>query len=368
MTAGLSRLKPFIAKVADSRPLSEQEASDAFEIIMTGEATPAQMGAFLLGLRCRGETVEEITGAARIMRAKALTLAAPDDAMDCCGTGGDAAGTFNISTAVSFVLAAHGIPIAKHGNRALSSKTGAADVLTALGVNIDADFRLVEQSLTEAGLCFLFAIRHHGAMRHVGPTRVELGTRTIFNLLGPLSNPAKARYQLMGVFDERWVEPLAKVLGNLGTRRAWVVHGRDGLDEITTTTETAVAELAEGKVRTFTIAPEQADLPRARPEDLKGGEPEDNARAIKDVLGGTQGPYRDVVLMNAAAALIVAGKAETLVEGVALAAAAIDDGRAMTVLDRIIEITNRPPPVDPDPATHETTKPQAKSTPQGGPA
>lgn len=348
MTAGLSRLKPFLAKIADSGTLSEQEASDAFEIIMSGEATPAQMGAFLLAMRCRGETVDEITGAARIMRAKALTLQAPAGAMDCCGTGGDSAGTFNISTAVSFVLAGLGIPVAKHGNRALSSKTGAADVLTALGVNIDADFRLVEQSLTDTNLCFLFAIRHHGAMRHVGPTRVELGTRTVFNLLGPLSNPARAQLQLMGVFAERWVEPLAQVLGKLGTRRAWVVHGRDGLDEITTTTETAVAELVDGRVRTFTVTPEDAGLSRARPEDLKGGESDENAEAIQRILAGETGAYRDIVLLNAAAALIVAGKASTLREGADLAGRAIDDGRAARTLERIVEITNRPPPTDPE--------------------
>jgi anthranilate phosphoribosyltransferase len=348
MAAGLTRLKPFIAKVVDCQSLTEREASDAFEIIMSGEATPAQMGAFLMALRCRGETIDEITGAARIMRSKALTLAAPDNAMDCCGTGGDAAGTFNISTAVSFVLAGLGVPIAKHGNRALSSKTGAADVLTALGVNIDADFRLIEQSLREANLCFLFAVRHHGAMRHVGPTRVELGTRTLFNLLGPLSNPAMARYQLMGVFDERWVEPLASVLGNLGTRRAWVVHGRDGLDEITTTTTTAVAELVDGEVRTFSISPEDVGLPVAHPDDLKGGEPEENASAIRELLAGKRGPYRDIVLLNAAAALIVSEKTTNLREGVALAAAAIDDGRASTILDTIVAVTNRPPPPDPE--------------------
>ncbi|NBC94867.1 MAG: anthranilate phosphoribosyltransferase, partial [Deinococcus-Thermus bacterium] len=253
MAPANSLLKPFIGRLADGARLDRAAAAEAFGVIMSGEATPSQIGAFLMALRLRGETVDEITGAAEIMRAKALTLAAPPGAIDCCGTGGDASGTFNVSTAVSFVLAGCGVPVAKHGNRALSSKSGAADVLAALGVNLDADMRLVARALDEAGVGFLLAPRHHSAMRHVGPTRVELGTRTIFNLLGPLSNPAGATRQLMGVFAEQWVEPLAHVLANLGTKAAWVVHGLDGLDEITTTGPTRVAELKEGSVRVFEV-------------------------------------------------------------------------------------------------------------------
>jgi anthranilate phosphoribosyltransferase len=264
--------------------------------------------------------------------------------MDCCGTGGDGSGSFNISTAVSFVLAGAGVPVAKHGNRALSSRSGAADVLAALGVDIDADMSLVQRALHEAGVCFLMAPRHHGAMRHVGPTRVELGTRTVFNLLGPLSNPAGARRQLIGVFAARWVEPLARVLGRLGTERAWVVHGSDGLDELTTTGPSQVAELRDGAVRAFEVSPEDAGLPVARPEDLRGGDAETNAAALAALLGGAPGPYRDIVLLNAAAALIVAGRAESLADGARTAAEAIDGGRARAALDRLVAITNRPPP------------------------
>ncbi|MEQ8967210.1 MAG: anthranilate phosphoribosyltransferase [Azospirillaceae bacterium] len=355
MSAADLRLKPFIARLADGARLDVDEATEAFGIIMSGEATPSQIGAFLMALRLRGETVEEITGAATIMRAKALAIAAPPGAIDCCGTGGDASGTVNVSTAVSFVLAGAGVPVAKHGNRALSSRSGAADVLGALGVNIDADMRLVERALHEAGVAFLMATRHHSAMRHVGPTRVELGTRTIFNLLGPLSNPAGARRQLIGVFAETWLEPLARVLSNLGTEAAWVVHGLDGLDEITTTGPTRVAELREGAVRSFEIVPEEAGLIRAVPEQLKGGDAEENAAALTAVLDGGSGPYRDIVLLNAAAALIVADRATGLAEGVALAAETIDSGRAAAALERLVAITNEPPPPDPDEEADLTT-------------
>jgi anthranilate phosphoribosyltransferase len=339
-----SQLKPFLGRLADGARLDREDAARAFDVIMSGDATPSQIGAFLMALRLRGETVEEITGAAEIMRAKALTLAAPPGAIDCCGTGGDASGTFNVSTAVSFVLAGCGVPVAKHGNRALSSKSGAADVLAALGVNLDADMRLVARALAEAKVGFLMAPRHHSAMRHVGPTRVELGTRTVFNLLGPLSNPAGALRQLIGVFAARWVEPLARVLGRLGTERAWVVHGSDGLDELTTTGPSQVAELRDGAVRAFEVSPEDAGLPVARPEDLRGGDAETNAAALAALLGGAPGPYRDIVLLNAAAALIVAGRAESLADGARTAAEAIDGGRARAALDRLVAITNRPPP------------------------
>ena len=333
-------MKSLLAKVADGASLDEGEAESAFAIIMSGEATPSQIGAFLMALRVRGETVAEITGAVRIMRAKALMLEAPDGAMDIVGTGGDSSGTFNISTAAAIVVAATGQPVAKHGNKALSSKSGAADVLSALGVNLDAPMDVIERCMREAGIGFMMAPRHHGAMRHVGPARVELGTRTIFNLLGPLSNPAGVKRQFTGVFARQWIEPLARVLGNLGCERAWVVHGSDGLDELTTTGPSFVAELRDGAVSTFEVSPEDAGLPKAAPEDLKGGDPDVNAQAMKDMLGGAPGPFRDVVLYNAAASLMVVDKADTLTQGVALAAAAIDGGKAVETLDKLVAVSN----------------------------
>lgn len=334
-------MKSVLARVGNAEPLSEDDAKAAFDIIMSGDATPAQIGGFLMALRVRGETVSEITGAARAMRAKAATLDAPEGAIDTCGTGGDASGTYNISTAAALVVAACGVPVAKHGNRALSSKSGSADVLAALGVKIDADPRLVREGLWENNIGFLMAPRHHSAMRHVAGPRVELGTRTIFNLLGPLSNPAGTKRQIVGVFAERWIEPLAEVLGRLGAERAWVVHGTDGLDELTTTGASHVAEWHDGALRRFMVRPSDAGLPTARPADLKGGDAQVNAQAIVRLLAGETGPYRDIVLLNAAAALVVAGKAADLREGVAAAAAAIDQGRARTMLDRLIAISNR---------------------------
>ena len=332
-------LKSLLATVAAGRSLSEGEAEAAFDIIMSGDATPSQMGGFLLALRVRGETVDEITGAARIMRAKAVHVDAPPGAIDTCGTGGDASGSFNISTASALVVAGCGVPVAKHGNRALSSKSGSADVLTALGVNIDADLAVVRACLWEIGIGFLMAPRHHSATRHVAPTRVELGTRTIFNLLGPLSSPALARRQLVGVFAPQWVKPMAEVLGRLGGERAWVVHG-EGLDELTTTGVTRVASLDHGKVETFEITPAEAGLPAARLDDLRGGEPALNARMMHDLLAGSGGPLRDVVLLNSAAALLVAGRAVNLYEGVELAARALDSGAARRVLDDLVARTN----------------------------
>lgn len=340
MSGDIQDMKSLIGHVATGATLSEEEAEAAFDIIMTGNATPAQMGGFLMALRVRGETVEEITGAARSMRAKALPITAPADAIDTVGTGGDGAKTYNISSASAFVLAGAGIPVAKHGNRALSSRTGAADVLTALGINNECDMSLVQQALDEVGICFLMAPRHHSAMRHVGGTRVELGTRTIFNLLGPLANPAAVKRQLVGVFAREWVEPVAHVLGKLGSERAWVVHGSDGLDEVTTTGSTFVSALENGTVRSFEIAPEDAGLPRAKPEDLKGAGPEENAKALRSLLEGESGPYRDVVLFNIAAALMVAEKVSNLKEGVALAAEVIDSGEALAKLDGLIRVTN----------------------------
>jgi anthranilate phosphoribosyltransferase len=332
-------LKPVLARVAAGHRLGEAEAEAAFEIIMSGAATPAQIGALLMALRVRGETVEEIVGAARIMRQKALTIDAPPGAIDTVGTGGDASGTFNISTASGLVVAGCGVPVAKHGNRGLSSKSGAADVLTALGVNIDADMAIVRRSLHEIGFCFLMAPRHHSATRHVAPARVELGTRTIFNLLGPLSNPAGTRRQLVGVFAPEWVRPMAEVLGRLGAERAWVVHG-SGIDEITTAGPTSVAEWRDGRVVEFAVTPEEAGLSPARLDDLKGGEPAHNAALMRELLAGATGPLRDIVLLNSAAALIVAGRADDLRHGVALAAQSIDSGGARRVLDRLIAMTN----------------------------
>src|SRR4051794_40479137 len=286
----MTDFKGLIGKVAGGKALTREEAEAAFEVMMSGEATPSQMGGFVMALRVRGETVDEIAGAVSIMRSKMLRVEAPPDAMDVVGTGGDAAGTYNISTTTAFVVAGAGVPIAKHGNRALSSKSGAADVLTALGVRIDLGPEAVGRCIREAGIGFMFAPAHHSAMKHVGPTRVELGTRTIFNLLGPLSNPAGTRRQIVGVFAPAWVEPLAQVLGNLGAERAWVMHGSDGLDELTTTGSSQVAECLDGKVRSFEVTPEQVGLQRARPEDLRGGDPASNARALRDLLGGASGP------------------------------------------------------------------------------
>lgn len=337
----MSGLKEFLPRLATGATLTETEAEAAFHIIMSGEATAAQIGAFLIALRMRGETVDEITGAARIMRSKATRVNAPAGAIDTCGTGGDSSGTFNISTGAAIVAAAAGVPVAKHGNRAATSKSGSADVLQALGVNLDADMRHVEKAMNEAGIGFLMATRHHSAMRHVGPVRTELGTRTIFNLLGPLSNPAGARRQLLGVYAKEWVEPLATVLGRLGAERAMVVHGSDGLDEITTTGRSYVAEYRDGKVSTYEITPEDAGLQRAHMDDLKGGDAEQNAQVIRDMLDGKHGAYRDIVVLNAAAALMVADKAETLAEGAVIATNAIDDGRAKATLAKLVALTNQ---------------------------
>ncbi len=332
--------KALIAKVATGAHLTREEAASAFDRMMSGEATPSQMGGLLMGLRVRGETVDEITGAVTTMRAKMLGVKAPADAVDVVGTGGDASGSYNISTCAAFVVAGAGAPVAKHGNRALSSKSGAADVLQALGVNIELDADEVGACIRDAGIGFMFAPAHHPAMKNVGPTRVELGTRTIFNLLGPLSNPAGVKRQMVGTFSRQWVEPMAQVLKNLGSESIWVVHGSDGLDEITTSGPTSVAELKNGAIRTFEIAPEDAGVKRAKPEDLRGGDADHNAKALLDVLKGKPGAFRDVAVLNAAAALVVAGKARDLKDGAALAAKSIDSGEAEGRLDRLIAVSN----------------------------
>ncbi len=339
----MADLKPIIAKVAGGASLTRDEARGAFEILMSGEATPAQIGGFLMALRVRGETVDEIAGAVSVMRDKMLRVEAPEGAIDVVGTGGDATGTYNISTCAAIVVAGVGVPVAKHGNRALSSKSGAADVLAALGVKIDLAPAEVARCIREAGIGFMFAPAHHAAMKHVGPARVELGTRTIFNLLGPLSNPAGVKRQLLGVFAPQWVEPLAHVLRDLGTERAWVVHGAGGVDEISLAGPTKVAELKDGKVTTFEIAPADAGLPVMPLDAIRGGDAAVNALALRTVLAAKPTAYRSVVLINAAASLIIAGVAKDLREGVALAKASIDDGRAAERLARLVAASNGQP-------------------------
>ena len=329
--------KPLLNLLADGGTLSEDNAGAFFAACLRGEPTPAQVGAALTAMRMRGETLGEIVACARAMRAAAVQISPPYPTIDVCGTGGDGLHTLNISTAVGFVAAGGGLKVAKHGNRALSSRSGAADVLTELGVDIAAPATTQLRALDEAGICFMFAQAHHGSMRHVSPIRAELGFRTIFNLLGPLTNPAGAQRQVVGVFAERWVAPLAEALRALGAERAWVVHGA-GLDELTTTGETSVAELRDGQVRLFTVTPEAVGLPRAALADLTGGAPSENAAALRRLLAGEKGPYRDIVLLNAAAAFLVGETVETLREGVDLAAAVIDDGRAQGALDALVNL------------------------------
>jgi anthranilate phosphoribosyltransferase len=333
-------LKAVIAKVASGAVMTRDEAAGVFDAMMAGEATPSQMGGLLMGLRVRGETVDEITGAVSAMRAKMIKVDAPADAIDVVGTGGDASGSYNISTCAAFIVAGAGVPVAKHGNRALSSRSGAADVLQALGVKIELNPDQIARCIREAGIGFMFAPAHHPATKNVAPTRVELGTRTIFNLLGPVSNPAGVKRQMVGVFSRQWVEPIAQVLANLGSQAAWVVHGSDGLDEITTSGTTSVAALENGRVRTFEISPQDAGLPQGKSDALRGGDAATNAAALMGVLKGKQGAYRDVALFNAAAALIVAGRAKDLKEGVAIAKEAIDSGEAEGRLGRLVAVSN----------------------------
>ena len=337
----MDSFKPLLGKAATGASLTRAEAEMAFEHMLSGEVTPAQMGAFLMALRVRGETVEEITGAVRAMRAKMLVVKAPAEAIDIVGTGGDSSGSYNVSTLASIITAACGVPIAKHGNRAASSKSGASDVLSALGVAVGVTPAQVEACIRDAGIGFMAAPTHHAATRHVAPVRVELGTRTIFNILGPLSNPANVKRQLVGVFSRALLEPLAHVFLNLGSEKVWLVHGSDGLDEMTTTGATYVSALEDGKVRSFEVTPEEAGLSRANPADLRGGDPTHNAAALRAVLDGAKSAYRDIAVFNAAAALIVAGKAEGLKHGAAIAAEAIDSGRARAVLERLVAVSNR---------------------------
>lgn len=337
----MTDVKSLLAALVDGKVLSDADAHAFFAACLRGEPTPAQVAAAVTALRIRGETVGEIAAFATAMREAAVTLEHPWDVIDTCGTGGDGQHTFNISTAAALVLAGAGLKVAKHGNRALSSKSGSSDVLSVLGVNLQASQKQQLRALESAGIAFLFAPAYHGAMRHVGPVRAEIGFRTVFNLLGPLSNPARARRQVMGVYDPRLLEPLAEVLGRLGAVRAWTVHGQ-GLDELTTTGPTEVAEWKNGAVRRFAVTPEEAGLPRASLDAIRGGDAETNAAALTALLDGQAGAYRDIVLLNAAAALVVADRAETLADGAALAAAVIDDGRAAQALAGLVAATNTP--------------------------
>jgi anthranilate phosphoribosyltransferase len=329
-----NNLKPILARLATGERLDEADSENAFDIIMSGEATPAQIGGLLMAMRVRGETVAELTGAVRAMRAHMTAVSAPVDAIDVCGTGGDNAGTLNVSTAVTFVMAGCGVTVAKHGNRALSSRTGGADVLSALGVNVDVKLDRLPAILRAAGCAFLFAPRHHAALRHAAGPRVELGTRTLFNLLGPLANPASVTRQLTGVFDPAWMRPMAETLGRLGTRSAWLVHGL-GLDELTVAGENHVVALRDGTLREFSVIPEDAGLPRAPLDAIRGGDAARNAAALLGLLEGAPGPYRDTVLLNAAAALVVAERTEDLRSAVRMAAQAIDGGAALAALETL---------------------------------
>ncbi len=335
----MADFKQFIAKVANGEPLSVAESGEAFNILMSGDATPSQIGGFLMALRVRGETVPEITGAVGVMRDKMLKVDAPADAIDVVGTGGDGLKTYNISTLASIIVAGAGVPVAKHGNRALSSASGTADALSALGVKLDIGPELISRCIREAGIGFMFAQMHHSAMRFVGPTRVELGTRTIFNLLGPLSNPAGVKRQLLGVFSPQWLQPLADVLKDLGAESVWVVHGQ-GMDEITTTGTTEVVALEDGKTRSFSLSPADFGVAQASLDDIRGGTGEENAAALRDVLNGARNAYRDIALANAAASLVIAGRADSLTDAMKVANDALDGGAAGNVLDKLVAISN----------------------------
>ena len=339
MSGDISDFRGLLAKVGDGKSLTLDEAERAFDIMTSGDATPAQMGAFLMGLKVRGETADELAGGAKVLRAKVQRVRAPDNAIDIVGTGGDHHGTYNVSTCSALVVAGAGVPVAKHGNRAFTSKAGAADVLGALGINLDLPIETLEKALLMAGVCFLMAPRHHSAMRNVAGPRVELApSRTIFNLLGPMSNPALVKRQLVGVFDRRWLKPVAEALGRLGLERALVVHGQDGMDELTTTTTSWAASLERGKVTEIEIAPEEVGVQRATLAALKGGDAAHNAEAIRAVLAGRRDAFRDIVVLNSAAGLMVAGVARDLKEGAEMAVASIDGGRAKKALETLVRI------------------------------
>ena len=333
-------LRALIQKVSGGATLTEEEIRTALDQMTAGAATPAQMGAFLMALRVRGETVEEITGAAQMLRSRMKRVEVPPEAIDIVGTGGDSHGTYNVSTCAALIAAGAGVRVAKHGNRRVSSKSGASDVLAELGVKLDVPFDIISRCVAQAGIGFLWAPQHHPAMKHWAPIRGELGIRTIFNLLGPISNPGGVKRQVVGVFSWHWVEPIAHVLNNLGARHVWVVHGHDGLDELTTTGATDVAELKDGKIEVFEVTPADAGLLPAKLSDLRGGDEKENAAAIRDVLAGKRTPLRDIAVLNAAAALIVADKAANLMDGAALAAHAIESGAAHAALEQLVAISN----------------------------
>lgn len=333
-------IQNYIAKLADFHDLEAVEAENAFQIIMNGGATPAQMAAFLVALRMKGEAVAEIAAGAKVMRAKATKFTAPENCIDTCGTGGDATGTLNVSTAVAIVVAGCGVPVAKHGNRSISSKSGSSDVLSAMGVDVNAPISSMEDALRSCNLAFLMAPRFHTAMRHVAPVRQELKIRTIFNLLGPLSNPANPKRQVIGVYDEKWLIPLAEVLRDLGAEHAWIVHGADGMDELTTTGESHIAELKDGAIHRFTIHPEECGLKVVQLDAILGRDPRFNAQALTNLLAGEASAYRDIVLLNAAAALVVAGHASDLQSGIAMAGDAIDSKKARESLAHLVSLTN----------------------------
>ena len=335
----MDAFKPFIALAASGAPLSKSQTRYAFDLMMSGEATPSQIGGFLMALRVRGETVEELAGAIETLRAKMLRVKAPENAVDLVGTGGDASGSYNVSTCAAFVVAGCGVPVAKHGNRGLSSRSGSADVLMALGVYLELSPDAITQCVKEAGIGFMFAPVHHSAMRYVAPCRVELGTRTIFNLMGPLSNPAGVKRQLLGVFAPQWLVPIAETLKDLGSEVVWVVHG-DGMDEMTTTGTTHVTALEHGTIRSFTIEPEQFGLARVDKNAIKGADAVTNAEALRRVLENETSAYRDIVLLNAGAALVVAGKAGDIGEGIELARQSLASGAALNALEKLIETSN----------------------------
>jgi anthranilate phosphoribosyltransferase len=337
----MSDIKTYLAKLADRRDLSREETRDAFSILMSGEATPAQIAGLLIALRVKGETVDEVAGAVETMRQKMVSVDAPPGAIDIVGTGGDAKGSYNISTCAAFIAAGAGLKVAKHGNRALSSKSGAADVLSALGVKIDLSPSRITNCIDLAGIGFMFAPSHHSSMKHVGPTRVELGTRTIFNLLGPLSNPAGVKHQVVGVFSERWVEPLAYVLQALGAEAAWICHGEGGYDEITPAGKAQIAKLKDGKVTTFELFPEDFGTRLSDHSDLVGDDAVHNAKALSEVLSGKPSAYAEAAMMNAAAALIVADQAASPRDGMDKAREAIRSGKAMQALTALIDVSNR---------------------------
>ncbi|MGF6860733.1 anthranilate phosphoribosyltransferase [Rhodobacteraceae bacterium MBR-64] len=334
-------LKPMIAAACE-RPLTQPEAEEAFAILFDGDATPAQMGGFLMALRTRGETVDEYAAAAFVMRARCNAVRAPLGAIDIVGTGGDGKGTLNISTATAFVVAGAGVTVAKHGNRNLSSKSGAADALSEMGINVMVGAPIVERALETIGIGFMMAPMHHPAMRHVGPVRAELGTRTIFNILGPLTNPAGVTRQLTGAFSAALLRPMAETLQRLGSECVWLVHGSDGTDELSIAGESAVVALERGAIRSFSVHPEDAGLAAHPFSAILGGTPAQNAHAFRVLLDGGTGAYRDAVLLNAAAALIVAGVANTLPEGVDMARESIDAGHARDKVNQLARLTSAP--------------------------